>query len=99
MLWMEEQYAGSGSSVEELSRNAYANPLAASTLAGVPPLTGVVSLTLNLTPNRNRNPNPNPNRNPNPNPHPYPNPEFGRWYETSLFWKKQQEHNVEVAQM
>ena len=24
--------------------------------------------------------------------------EFGRWYETSLFWKKQQEHNVEVAE-
>ena len=24
---MEAQYAGSGSSVEELSRNAYANPL------------------------------------------------------------------------
>ena len=42
MLWMEAQYAGSGMSVDELSRKAYANPLAASTLAGLPPLTGVV---------------------------------------------------------
>ena len=42
MLWMEKSYAGPSRSVEDLSREAYANPLAAETLAGLPPLTGVV---------------------------------------------------------
>lgn len=41
MLWFEEQYAGK-LTVEELSEQPYASPLAATNLDGLPPLTGVV---------------------------------------------------------
>lgn len=42
MIWFEEQYAGNLYTVEELSKQPYANPLAATNLDGVAPLTGVV---------------------------------------------------------
>ena len=43
MEWFEEQYAGPLSSLEELSLEAYANPLAPGVdLSNLPPLTGVV---------------------------------------------------------
>ena len=42
MEWFERAYAGPGRSVEQLSREPYANPLAASSHAELPPLTGVV---------------------------------------------------------
>ena len=41
MTWFEEAYAGERT-VEELSNEPYANPLAAATLAGMPPTTAVV---------------------------------------------------------
>ena len=41
MLWFEERYAGERG-VDALSREPYANPLAAESLAKLPPLTGVV---------------------------------------------------------
>ena len=40
--WFENSYAGDERTVEELSREPYANPLAAKSLAGLPPLIGVV---------------------------------------------------------
>ena len=41
MTWFEEAYAGERT-VEELSNEPYANPLAAATLAGMPPTTAVI---------------------------------------------------------
>jgi acetyl esterase len=43
MNWFEDMYCPDNMTVEELSRNPYANPGAAETLRGLPPTTGVIS--------------------------------------------------------
>ena len=42
MTWFEERYAGGRRTVEQLAAEQYACPLAAESLAALPPLTGVV---------------------------------------------------------